>query len=85
MNRPLFAAALLSLAMTSQSFAASRCKEWVRQPNGSQMRNCIGDLGKSYCESCTAVAVFVSHFGDPSFARSSRLCEPTPITEASST
>jgi hypothetical protein len=49
------------------------------------MRNCIGDLGKSYCESCTAVAVFVSHFGDPSFARSSRLCEPTPITEASST
>ena len=52
MNPALFAA-LLSLAIISSAQAAPRCKEWKRQPNGSQVRNCTGDLGKSYCESCT--------------------------------
>lgn len=54
MNPVLFTTVLLSLAMISSSLAAPRCKEWKRQPNGSQVRNCVGDLGKSYCESCTA-------------------------------
>ena len=53
MNPALFAAALLSLATISSSPAAPRCKEWRRQPNVSQVCNCVGDLGKSYCESCT--------------------------------
>lgn len=53
MQRILLAALMLLFAANSQSLAAS-CKGWERQPNGSQVRSCVGDLGKSYCESCTA-------------------------------
>lgn len=53
MQRALFAALIVLFAANSQSLAAS-CKGWERQPNGSQVRSCVGDLGKSYCETCNA-------------------------------
>jgi hypothetical protein len=54
MERLVLAAVLI--AVNSPSIAAPSCKEWVRQSNGSQMRSCIGDGGKAYCETCTGTS-----------------------------
>jgi hypothetical protein len=83
MHRSLFAALVLLLAGNSPSLAAS-CKEWVRQPNGSQVRSCVGDLGKSYCESCTASGCAQAKCPDadeshpPSFYNPPRPAPPRP-------
>lgn len=84
MKYSLLAAVFLLLpALNSLSFAAPRCKEWKRQPNGSEARSCVGDLGKSYCESCTASGCSQAKCPDTEDSHPPSFYNPRPVQQPS--